>query len=67
LESSSQDKPESDLTGTTDESYNEPQPLSRYGELLKQRKYVLVLNEFANYQFNDKAIHYMDNDLSLDE
>jgi hypothetical protein len=26
-----------------------------------------VLNEFANYQFNDKAIHYMDNDLSLDE
>ncbi|KAI7876149.1 uncharacterized protein EV154DRAFT_569301 [Mucor mucedo] len=38
----SQSEPKSDLTETTDESYNEPRPLSRYGELLKQRKYVLV-------------------------
>lgn len=66
-ESLSQGEPKSDLTETTDESYNESPPLSRYGELLKQRKYVLVLNEFANDYFNDKTILYMDNDLSLDE
>ncbi|KAI8891229.1 hypothetical protein K501DRAFT_166397, partial [Backusella circina FSU 941] len=66
-ESPPQGEPKSDLTETTDGSYDEPRPLSRYGELINQRKYVLVLNEFVIDYFNDKAIHYMDNNLSLDE
>ncbi|KAI8997245.1 hypothetical protein BDB01DRAFT_713687, partial [Pilobolus umbonatus] len=61
------EEPTSDLTQSTDETYNEPGPLSTFGEMLNRRKYVLTLNEFVNNHFNDKTIHYMDNNLCLDE
>ncbi|KAI7861399.1 hypothetical protein BDF14DRAFT_1738779, partial [Spinellus fusiger] len=60
-------KPTSDLTRSTDETYNGPGTSSTYGEIFNRRKYVLMLNEFVNHHFNNKTIHSMDNDLSLDE
>lgn len=56
------------LTETTDESFEAAEPTSNYGELLKQRRYVLELNEFDDISLNNKAsVHNMDNELSLDE
>lgn len=61
------EEPTSDLTYSTDETYNVPGTSSTYGEILIRQKYVLTLNGFVNNHFNDKTVHYMDNDLSLDE
>lgn len=56
------------LTDTTDESFKITEPSSNYGELLKQRQYILELNEFDDISLTSKvSAHNMDNELSLDE
>ncbi len=61
-------QPTSFLTDTTDESFKVTGPPSNYGELLKQRRYILELNEFDDISLTSKvSAHNMDNESSLDE
>ncbi|KAG1166230.1 hypothetical protein G6F46_011102 [Rhizopus delemar] len=53
---------------TTDESFKVTGPSSNYGELFKQRRYILELNEFDDISLKSKvSVHSKDNELSLDE
>ncbi|KAI8332966.1 hypothetical protein EDC96DRAFT_451367, partial [Choanephora cucurbitarum] len=55
-------------TDTTDESFNPTHVPSNYGELLKQRQYILTLDGLNGTSLADqRQVYYMDNDLSLDE
>ncbi|KAI9251052.1 hypothetical protein BY458DRAFT_524159 [Sporodiniella umbellata] len=66
--SAGEPEPTSFLTDTTDESFELTEPSSNYGELFKQRRYILELNEFDDITLASKvSARNMDNDLSLDE
>ncbi|KAG1050837.1 hypothetical protein G6F43_006915 [Rhizopus delemar] len=74
LEETEEDRAESSKTpqnchsNTTNESFKVTGPSSNYGELFKQRRYILELSEFDDISLKSKvSVHSKDNELSLDE